>query len=450
METVDYAVFSAGFHGKMIAHRIPLTGTIEVTRRCPLQCLHCYNNLPMNDSEARSTELSYEEHCRILDEITDAGCLWLLYTGGEIFARRDFLDIYLYAKRKGLLITLFTNGTLITPRIADCLMEWRPFSIEVTLYGRTRDTYERLTGIPGSYDKCMHGIELLLKRRLPLSLKTVVVTTNRHEVWDMKEFARELGVEFKFDNMLNPRIDCSQRPLAVRLGPEEIVQLDLLDPARIDSWLKFAKRFNGPVHKAEDMDQIYHCGAGIDSFSIDPQGKMSLCVLSLFDRHDLRKGSFKEGWEGFIYKMRYKKMTRMTKCVPCEIKAMCGMCPANAELEAGDPESPVDFLCHVAHLRALAFDMAVPPHGECEYCESGAKRKALLRSLASLRKDSSLPLTISEGNSNILPIWSGEASVSAGCAAGGCIACGTAFIHQGEAEPSGADDSASGLKVANP
>jgi MoaA/NifB/PqqE/SkfB family radical SAM enzyme len=109
----------------------------------------------MDDRQARRTELSYEEHCRILDEIADAGCLWLLYSGGEIFARGDFLEIYTYAKKKGLLITLFTNGTMITPKIADYLLEWRPFSIEVTLYGHTKGTYERLTGIPGSYEKCM-------------------------------------------------------------------------------------------------------------------------------------------------------------------------------------------------------------------------------------------------------------------------------------------------------
>ena len=72
------------------------------------------------------------------------GCLWLLYTGGEIFARRDFLDIYdLRQEEAACSITLFTNGTMITERIADHLAEWRPFAIEITLYGRTRETYER-------------------------------------------------------------------------------------------------------------------------------------------------------------------------------------------------------------------------------------------------------------------------------------------------------------------
>jgi hypothetical protein len=71
-------------------------------------------------------------------------------------------------------------------------------------------------------------------------------------------------------------------------------------------------------------------------------------------------------------------MTRLTKCVACEIKAMCGMCPANAELEAGDPETPVEFLCHVAHLRAHALGIAVPPHGACEYCEGGSGTRSFL------------------------------------------------------------------------
>ena len=101
---------------------MPVNGTIEVTHRCPLECAHCYNNLPVGDADARRRELSAAELCRIIDEIADAGGLWLLFTGGEIFARKDFLEIYTHAKQRGLLITLFTNGTQITAAIADHLV----------------------------------------------------------------------------------------------------------------------------------------------------------------------------------------------------------------------------------------------------------------------------------------------------------------------------------------
>jgi MoaA/NifB/PqqE/SkfB family radical SAM enzyme len=95
METVSYEDFALGISHRVSGKRIPLRGTIEVTRRCPLACAHCYNNLPIEDEQARRSELSYEEHCRIVDEIVEAGCFWLLYTGGEIFARPDFIEISL-------------------------------------------------------------------------------------------------------------------------------------------------------------------------------------------------------------------------------------------------------------------------------------------------------------------------------------------------------------------
>ena len=113
MEQLSYGAFSADLHQRQSGKRAPMQVSIEVTRRCPLECQHCYNNLPMGDQDARSREMTTEEHFNMLDELVEMGCFWLLYTGGEIFARKDFLEIYTYAKKKGFLITLFTNGTLI-------------------------------------------------------------------------------------------------------------------------------------------------------------------------------------------------------------------------------------------------------------------------------------------------------------------------------------------------
>ncbi len=423
MDTLSYGAFSESFQTRMSARRLPLSGTIEVTRRCPLTCLHCYNNLPMDDGEARGRELDYEEHCRLLDELADAGCLWLLYTGGEILARRDFLDIYTYAKKKGFLITLFTNGTLVTERVADYLAQWRPFSIEITLYGLTKETYEQLTGIPGSYEKCMRGIRVLVERGLPLSLKTVAVSTNRHEIPAMQRFAQEeLGVEFKFDSMINPRIDCSQSPLAVRLSPEECVALDLADPKRTDEWIKFASYIERAADAAPPSDTVYQCGGGLDSFAVDPYGGLSICVLSEAHKYNIRGGSFREGWDGFLRQQRSKKVTRPTKCVACTLKAVCGMCPANGELENGDPEAPVDFLCHTAHLRAAALGLPVRPHGACEYCEGGVEHAAIAEAAARLRAG---PRAIDEPGTEVVRDGKRFLRVVGTPATSGCSSCGT-------------------------
>src|SRR2546426_12738634 len=103
MKHQNYAEFSLELHERLFKHRIPVNGTIEVTRRCPLECAHCYNNLSMGDQEARRSELTYEEHCRLLDEITEAGGLGLLSTRGETFAREDFLEIFTAARTQAVL-----------------------------------------------------------------------------------------------------------------------------------------------------------------------------------------------------------------------------------------------------------------------------------------------------------------------------------------------------------
>jgi radical SAM protein with 4Fe4S-binding SPASM domain len=379
MEEQKYGDWSLEVHQRLANKRVPMGGSLEVTQRCNNKCVHCYNNLAAGDKTALENELSLDEHCRIIDEIAGFGCLWLLLTGGEIFLRKDFLDIYTHAKQKGLLITLFTNGTLITPNIADYLAELPPFSIEITLYGNTQKTYESITGVPGSYDRCLNGIRLLMERSLPLKLKTMAIAQNKHEIFD------ELELDFKFDAMVNPRRDCSQSPLEVRLTPQEIVALDLEDPDRVAEWKEFATRLNRPVVNPDKVDKLYQCGGGYQSFAIDPFGRLSVCVLS-GNTYDLRQGSFRQGWEEYLYSLRQLKITRKTKCSDCQIQIMCGMCPANSELECRDAEAPVDFLCEVAHLRAHVLGLEIAPHGECEYCPDGSKYKELSQKAEDLKE----------------------------------------------------------------
>src|SRR5687767_5016184 len=100
VESVSYQTFGTSLRGRASSVRAPLSASFEITRRCPLSCQHCYNNLPMGDRQARARELTVAEHQRILDELAELECLWLLYTGGEVFARKDFPEIYAHAKKR--------------------------------------------------------------------------------------------------------------------------------------------------------------------------------------------------------------------------------------------------------------------------------------------------------------------------------------------------------------
>jgi radical SAM protein with 4Fe4S-binding SPASM domain len=419
MEQLSYGAFSADLHHRQSGKRAPMQVSIEVTRRCPLECQHCYNNLPMGDQAARGREMTMEEHFKMLDELVEMGCFWLLYTGGEIFARKDFLEIYTYAKKKGFLITLFTNGTMITEKIADYLVEWPPFAIEITLYGRTRETYEALTQIPGSYDRCLRGIALLRERGLPLKLKTVATSINKHEIVAMRQFAEEeLGVEFKFDGQINPRIDCSQSPLAVRLTPEEVVALDMHAPAGVNEYRRLAKHDMENPPNLSRIDTMYYCGGGLNSFAINAYAEVSICVMSQQEVFDIRQSSLKQAWEHSLREIRTRKRTRVTKCIQCKIQSLCGMCPANGEMEKGDKESPVEFLCNVAHLRALAIGVDIPPHGDCEFCAVGVQHDELIESARRIRSRE-IDVESWMGPQEVFPILNNQ-SVSSG----GCGSCG--------------------------
>ena len=153
----DSTEFLRGLNRKMARLRVPVSGSIELTRFCNLKCVHCYIR-PVSAEEVRSTtELDTGTWLAIIDQIAEAGCLNLLITGGEPMLRSDFPAIYSHAKKKGLLVTVFTNGTLVTEEAAALFRELPPQSVEVTVYGASKQTYEGITGVAGSYERSLAG-----------------------------------------------------------------------------------------------------------------------------------------------------------------------------------------------------------------------------------------------------------------------------------------------------
>ena len=344
--SLGYSEFSERMHAKVVRNRVPLNGTLELTSNCNLKCVHCYV-APVQ----RSDELDTKEIFRIMDEIAEAGCLWLTLTGGEPLFRPDFEEIYQYAKKKGLIITLFTNATLMTEKIADIFAEYPPFSIEVSIYGATAQTYECVTQKPGSFHDCIRGINLIKERNLPLKLKTMALTLNRHELELLKEYAESINVSFRFDPIIIPRLDGSKRAYEFRLTPEEVVELDRQEEARMEEWAEFWQRYSV---RSRLTDKLFLCGAGRNSFHINYLGKLSTCEMYQLENYDLRKGSFAKGWFNFIHGVIAQHRKHSNKCNVCNKISLCGQCPGWSYLEFGDRESAIEYLCEVTELRHKA------------------------------------------------------------------------------------------------
>jgi radical SAM protein with 4Fe4S-binding SPASM domain len=332
--------------------RVAYSGTIEVTPYCNLHCVHCY----VTHCHWDGNILSYQELCRILDEIAEEGCLWLLLTGGEPFLRDDFLDIYTYAKKKGMFVTVFTNGTLVTPEIARYLHDYPPRLVEISIYGATSATHESVTGVTSSFERCLRGIELLLEQGIRLKLKAMLMSLNKHEYWEMKKLAKSFGVHFRFDSILNPGLDGSRQPCDLRLTPEEAVRLDVEDPERREAWAETLQHLS---KLPSPSDTVFTCGAGLSQFHIDAFGQLQMCTVARQPSYDLRQGSFREGWRDFLADVRARKLSQPSSCQTCQYRKICFICPGWTQLEYGTSEiRPIEYLCQIAHLQAEVFGIA--------------------------------------------------------------------------------------------
>jgi len=296
LTTITDREFSHQLMTKLTGRRFPLAGQWELTCRCNLRCVMCYTDC-FNTPEMLRQELTLPEVIRIMDEIQEAGCLDLTLTGGEPLARRDFLDIYAYAKQKGFLVDVFTNGTLLTEKIADFWACYPPTMIEISFHGLTERSFEWITQGPGSYERCLEGIRLILERHLPLTLKTTGMTVNRDEILKIKADVDRLGrayhtkIWYKFGSDLRPRLDGSEDVYAFQLPEQEVIAVEQADPEFRTERARQDRQMEEHVKQGESL-----CGGGKYKFHIDAYGQLQLCSNNRRQSYDLRRGSFQEGF----------------------------------------------------------------------------------------------------------------------------------------------------------
>lgn len=334
---------------KMMQYRVPVSGSFELTRSCNLKCIHCYLRKDLPGDGDVDAGLNSGQWKHAIDEICDAGCLFLLLTGGEIFVRNDFLDIYSYAKHKGLLVTLFTNGTLISDEIIDYFKEFPPYVVEITVYGATPDTYGRITGSKAAYSQCKTTINKLLKNQIRVKLKTILMEPNRHEFGDIQKMAKSYGVPFRSDACIFGRLDYGKTPLTYRVSPKTAVEMEMADEAHLKDWTDFFRR----MRHIKAADTIYQCGAGMTHFHIDAYGNLQPCLISTRMKYNIfQNGGFMKGWRDLMPQVRGEKAGGdILLCNRCEKRSLCGYCPAFFALESGSELQRADYLCEMAKYR---------------------------------------------------------------------------------------------------
>lgn len=347
---------------------------LEVTARCNNNCRHCCINLPAGDRDARTEELSVEEIARIGGEAVELGVTWCLITGGEPLLRDDFAELYLALRRRGFLVTVFTNACLVTEQHVALFRKYPPRDLEVSVYGVTRDTYERVTRRAGSFEAFQRGLALLHEGGVKVRLKAMGLRSNLHELPDIIRFCRENTKDIiRFDPLLSLRYDGdlvrNEEIRSERLSATEIIALEQADSAFAEFLEAECDALIVPAFERRVSDRLFRCGAGRGTFTVSYKGEFRLCsnLWHPACTFDLRRGSLIEAWQQFVPRVLSIRPTSTeysARCGSCALVNLCQWCPASAYLENGTLEGWSERFCQVAHARAEVIQQRVAEAGE--------------------------------------------------------------------------------------
>ncbi len=326
MKHLPFEQFFDALSAKAREIRSPESVTFELTYGCNLRCVHCYN--PTH--KVLPQELTTEEVFSLLDQLVDLGVIELHFSGGEPLVRPDAFDIFRRAKRHGFILYLLSNATRITSPVADALRDIGFYSINVSLYGTTRTTYELVTGIPGSYEPFIQGLQCLASRKLPVVVRMPVMIENAHEIHDARALVEGMGFKFQYCLDITPKTDGDLSPLAHRLSPAEKACIDRDMIGRQDG------RPTAEESCTAATRDFISCACGHSRFAITPYGEMNLCAAFPIPKFDLRKGTVKEGWEVLKQTVDEARPNEHDECPTCPVRPSCRQGRSDAWLETGD------------------------------------------------------------------------------------------------------------------
>lgn len=360
-------VFNYAFQNK-----IPLNGQFELTARCNLHCKMCYVCKPLKDETAVSKELSAAQWIELAKQARDTGMLYVLLTGGEVFIRPDFREIYEGMMQLGLRVTIFSNGTLITPEIAKWLADIPPSSMEISLYGGSDETYKTVTGYK-AFEMAVRGIDLLLNEGINLSLRTTVIKDNSGDLDKLVKIADERDLRLRYCFYISPRRGVYKEvDSTLRLSPYDITQYEMRASQAFSDYLgKMRRKYNlkedyaadkptevneNDLEKIDQSNQVnredpFRCSAGRSNFWITWDGGMTPCSIMENPVTRPLEAGFVTAWKDLL--SLCESIPSCSECRQCSLQDICWACPARLKSETNTFDKPAKYLCEWAKYRKI-------------------------------------------------------------------------------------------------
>jgi radical SAM protein with 4Fe4S-binding SPASM domain len=344
---------SARLNALTLQKNIPVSVTIELTRRCPLSCRHCY--LPETCGRARpGRELSTAQWEKILGQLARAGALYLVFTGGEPLLRSDLAELCRCAKKLAFDVRVFSTGLGLTPKLAAELAAAGVSGFEISLYGGPA-VHDAITGQPGSQVRSLNAARLLKKNGIKVKIKTPLMDVNFKDAGRLEKLAKREGFGISFDPVIAPGNDGNKSVLPLRLTGRRLASA--------------IKRFGGqppgtaaiPVPGEIPLPPFpagFICGAGRNVCAVDPAGNLYPCLQLPVKLGNLTRRPLGLIWKSapWLKKWRKASVKDLKGCVSCPDSDYCSLCPGLSLLEEGDIFVPNKPACETAAIARRAAD----------------------------------------------------------------------------------------------
>jgi radical SAM protein with 4Fe4S-binding SPASM domain len=322
----------------------PVSVLWELTHRCNARCVHCYLVKPEGEAarEAGRQELGLDECVQVMDGLEELGTLFLTFTGGEILLRSDLFDIVGEARRRRFAVRLKTNGMLITPAVADRMAEHNVMSVDISLYGASAETHDRITTVRGSFERVVQAFRLLEERGVQTRATMPLMDANVAEQQMARELVESLGADLSLDPAITAMQDGCDVPLSYGLPDKAMIrywtQVMVQPPETPDQ-----RRYDGPI-----------CTAGRNRLCLGPYGDVFPCVELRISAGNIREASLQEIWResDILERVRSLAWKDFRECFACELRDYCGPCMGQAWVEHGDLFRPCGEVCRQTQLRS--------------------------------------------------------------------------------------------------
>ncbi len=320
---------------------------VNLTRRCNLNCAHCYLDAETL-KHGSSDELSTAEVTDLLDQVAERSrATMVVLTGGEPLLRQDLEELVAYGTALGLFMVVGTNGVMLKDKRVQSLKAAGAMGMGISVDSLDPEHHDQFRGRPGAWNKTLAGIEACRRHQLPFQVHFSVTERNAGEVPAMIDFARASGahvLNFFFlvctgrgESMSDISPAAYEQVLHQILAAQDSSE-DLIIRARCAPHFQRVAHQRDP-HSPWTRIQGYEggsCIAGTHYCRITPEGGVTACPYVPDEIDNIRQRPFVDIWDTAPDFEKLRKPQLGGKCGNCEYQRMCGGCRARGLALHGD------------------------------------------------------------------------------------------------------------------